>query len=247
MKSLAIISFAIVAAAFAGQHEDDTNKPLCDCDQMKTCLQEKLQEHDQTRTRCDQQCVNQLPHHDKMEQCLKAKWTKTDQMLQKMLDCTTTGDDNMCKSSSGTQAQAEYKPEHDSKAKNDMIEELKPYVECMKSCMNMTEEQDKVHLYDKEAKERHEPKSGWKQFTHQMWGGIKKCKKTLNCKLEHDVKKASATNCMQSTGVNKNQYSTVKQDFCKCARGALGKTEEEMPCELEVDHTEEPHATTHAH
>ncbi len=60
-----------------------------------------------------------------------------------------------------------------------MIEELKPYVECMKSCMNMTEEQDKVHLYDKEAKERHEPKYGWKQFTHQMWGGIKKCKKTL--------------------------------------------------------------------
>jgi len=184
---------------------------------------------------------------------LKAKWTKTDEMLQKMLNCVTTGEHNMCQNISQKHEDAnekDAKHEDDAKPKMEMIQELKPYVECMKTCMNASEDSEHHQKFDKDPKELHESKQhGWKHFTRQMWGGLFKCKKALNCKLEHDAKKESISGCMKSTGVNKDAYCTVKRDFCNCFRQILGKTEEEMPCSRDDEHTEEPHVahTTAAH
>lgn len=65
------------------------------------------------------------------------------------------------------------------KGKSEMIDEFKPYVECMKTCMNMSAEEDQKPYSDKMARPHHEPAHGWQHFTRQMWGGLKMCKKTL--------------------------------------------------------------------
>jgi len=245
--------FAAGALAGGRSHHETDDRPLCSCGPMKECLQQKLHEFDQTRNRCDNQCAAQMPHHAEMKPCLKAKWAQKDEMLQKMLVCVTTGEHNMCQNVSHTveehkSSKSSEERGEDEKPKMELFQMLKPYGDCMKTCMNSSEDQEH-HKHDQAAKDRHESKHGWKHFTRQMWGGLGKCKKALSCKLEHNAKKASVGSCMKSTGVNKDAFCTLKKDFCKCARGALGKTEEEMPCNWDDEHTEEPHVahTTAAH
>jgi len=250
-KSLTIVLLVFAAAisnAFAGRNVSETDdKPFCDCGHLKGCLQNKLYSRQQLRTRCDQQCADKLSHHDAMETCLQARWTTVDGMLQKMLDCVTIGSHNMCSTTKpeeeqehenrtlehSEQMRAEYGGEGEEKPKKGAVEDLKPYVNCMKTCMNTNAnrpQNNESNSFD------------WKQLTRDMWAGLRECKKSLSCKLDHDAKTASIANCVQSTGVDSSAFCTVKKDFCKCARGALGKTNAEMPCSSSDEQTtEQPH------
>jgi len=64
-----------------------------------------------------------------------------------------------------------------------------------------------------------------------MMPGFKECTDSLNCNMSHNGTRQAFEACKSNDQNERDQHKQIEQTFCVCLRGALSKTDTDMPCQ----------------
>jgi hypothetical protein len=225
----------------------------CTCSGLKACVDGKKDIRQKNHDKCVAQCQNNLPGDaaDQLQQCIQDKSNALEQLKENQVDCLLNPAGGVCSAprarrqtdrnnffvqpSAGDfqsesnrgkwiQAGAQAQAQASVSASVDADDLLKPYHDCMHKCLQKIRPEKGEGLA-----------SGATQGAVDQLGRnlalISECQVTEKCTIDlASLSKQVQTACQTDRSDALNFKQDVKLSYCRCVRGALHKSESEMPC-----------------
>lgn len=237
--ALLLLGFAVVA-----------HGETCTCSGLKACVDGKKDMRQKNQDKCVARCHNNLPGDaDQVQQCIQDKSDALEQLKEDQVDCLLNPVGGVCsaprarrqadrnnffvqpsagdfqpESNRGKWIQAGAQTQTSVQASVDADDLLKPYHDCMHKCLQEIRPEKGEGLA-----------SGATQGAVDQLGRhlalISECQVTAKCTIDlASLSKQVQTTCQTDRPDVLSFKQDAKLSYCRCVRGALHKSESEMPC-----------------
>lgn len=237
--ALLVLGFAAVALG-----------ETCTCSGLKACVDAKKDLRFKTHAKCVSRCNSKLPGDaDQVQQCIKDKSDALEKLKENQMDCLLNPVEGACTaprarrqsdprnffvqpsvsdfqpaSNRGKWIHAGTVTETRVSVGNDAEDLLKPYHDCMHSCLQETRPENGEGLAPGVTQGAVDP-------IGRSLAEIQECQLTEKCTINlTSLAKAAHTSCQSDRADVLSFKQDIKLSFCRCMRGVLQKTEAEMPC-----------------
>jgi hypothetical protein len=225
----------------------------CTCGGLKACIDQKTNRMQRSHDKCAFQCRKKLPgNNEKVQECIEDKQYALTKLNDNQIDCLLNPSMGVCvaprarrQSDSNNffvqlsasdfqpasnrgkwiQAGAEAQPETSINGGIDVEQLLQPYNDCMDKCIQDIRQEKGEGLASGETVQAVDPMG-------RHLATIQECQLTEQCtvNLAALAEAAGTTSCQSDRTDVFNFKQDIKQSLCRCVRGALQKSDSEMPC-----------------
>lgn len=226
----------------------------CNCGRLKACTDAKKEQIQRTETKCATRCAKYLPGEgDQIQQCLKEKSDALDKLKDNQMNCLLNPAGGVCTaprarrqsdprnyfvqpgasdfqpaSNRGKWIQPGAQTESAVSAGTNIDDLLKPYHDCTHKCLQELHPEKGEGLASGATQGAVDP-------IGRHLTAIEQCQQTEKCIID-TASLANVAQVCQSDKEDEQKYKLdVKLSFCRCMRGALGRSEADMPCGREAN------------
>jgi len=237
---------ALLLLGFAAAVHGET----CTCSGLKACVDGKKDVRQANHDKCVARCHGNLPGDaDQVQLCIKDKSDALDKLKEDQVDCLLNPVGGACvaprarrqtdpnnffvqpsasdfqpASNRGKWIQGGVQTQPSISAGVDADELLKPYHDCMHKCSQ------ELHPEKGEGLASGATQGAVDQLGRNL-AAIQDCQLAQKCTMNlTSLGKQADTTCQSNRADVLSFKQDVKQSFCRCVRGVLQKSEEEMPC-----------------
>jgi len=222
----------------------------CTCSGLKACADAKKDLRQKNQAKCSSKCRNKLPGDaDQVQQCINDKSDALEKLKENQLDCLLNPAEGACmaprarrqsdprnffvqpgasdfqpESNRGKWIQAGAQTETNVNANVDADDLLQPYHNCLHTCLQG------IHPEKGEGLASGATQGAVDQMGRHLTA-IQECQLTEKCTINiSSLAKAAQTSCQSDRADELSFKQDIKLSYCRCVRGALQKSESEMPC-----------------
>jgi hypothetical protein len=225
----------------------------CNCSRLKACIDEKKDVLQRITNKCAARCQDRLPDNaDKVQKCMKEKNDALEQLKDDQMDCLLNPTGGTCVAprarrqtnknnffvqpsaadfqpasnqgrwiQAGAQAQTQTQTGASVKVDGDQV--LQPYYDCVHKCVKEVRPEKGEGMA-----------SGMTQGAVDQLGrhlaAIQECQTAEKCTVDVPSLVQAAQTCQTDRADVLSSKKNISQNFCKCMRDALNKSDTEMPC-----------------